>query len=81
MRLKKVERKLPWSKRLLIAVLTVVNRSRVPDVARTMMYRADFFGKPYSTLLNKGLRGPSGWTVGEREMIAAFTSRQNACVY
>jgi hypothetical protein len=49
------------------------------DVVKTMLYRPAFFGKPYSELLQAVMRGPSSWTVGERELFAAFTSRQNEC--
>jgi hypothetical protein len=27
------------------------------------------------------MRGPSRWSVGERELFASFTSRCNACVF
>jgi len=27
------------------------------------------------------MRGPSTWSVGERELFAAFTSRLNQCVF
>jgi hypothetical protein len=27
------------------------------------------------------LRGPSPWSVGERELFAAFTSKLNQCVF
>ena len=27
------------------------------------------------------MRGPSEWTVGERELFAAFTSRMNKCMF
>jgi hypothetical protein len=51
------------------------------DVVKTMLYRPEFFGKPYSTLLQAVMRGPSSWTVGERELFAAFTSRKNECQF
>jgi len=27
------------------------------------------------------MRGPSPWTIGERELFAAYVSRENACEY
>ncbi|HJT59193.1 MAG TPA: peroxidase [Ktedonobacteraceae bacterium] len=51
------------------------------DVVKTMLYRPEFFGKPYSELLQAVMRGPSSWTIGERELFAAFTSRQNECQF
>jgi hypothetical protein len=58
---------------------------RVPlDIVKVLMYRADYFGVPLCRLGQVLLRGPVslvGWTVGERELIAAFTSTLNHCVF
>lgn len=51
------------------------------DIRRILSYRADFFGQPFSTALQAVLRGPSDWSVGERELFAAFVSRLNQCDY
>lgn len=52
-----------------------------PGVVRTLRYRKDFFGRPFSVLTHQVMRGPSEWTVGERETFAAFVSRLNQCVF
>lgn len=52
-----------------------------PGVVRTLLYRKDFFGRPFSTLTQRVMRGDSPWSVGEREMFAAFVSRLNQCVF
>jgi hypothetical protein len=52
-----------------------------PGVVRTLRYRKDFFGHPVSELTQQVMRGPSPWSVGEREMFAAFVSRLNQCVF
>jgi putative intracellular protease/amidase len=52
-----------------------------PGVVRTLLYRKDFFGRPFSELTQQVMRGPSPWTVGEREIFAAFVSRLNQCVF
>jgi hypothetical protein len=51
------------------------------DVVKTMLYRPEVFGKHYSALLHTVMRGPSSWTVGERELFAAFVSRKNECQF
>lgn len=51
------------------------------DVVRTMAYRSDLFGKPFSAALQDVMRGPSEWSVGERELFAAFVSAQNQCPF
>ena len=51
------------------------------DVVRTMRYRSELFGLPFSALMQRVMRGPSDWPVGERELFAAFVSAQNQCPF
>jgi hypothetical protein len=51
------------------------------DVVRTMRYRSELFGRPFSAALQQVMRGPSDWSPGERELFAAFVSSQNQCVF
>ena len=53
----------------------------VSDIRRTLSYRPALFGQPFSAYLEAALRGPSDWSVGERELFAAFVSRTNQCAY
>lgn len=53
----------------------------VPDVVRVLSYRPQLFGIPFSACLEDVMRGPSEWSVGERELFAAFVSRQNQCPF
>lgn len=68
-------------KRLLLPVFGWKLGSRVPDVVRTLIYRPKFFGKAFNDWIQPVMRGSSGWSVWERELFAAFTSRANACVF
>jgi hypothetical protein len=52
-----------------------------PGVVRTLRYRKEFFGRPWSRLTQQVMRGPSEWSVGEREIFAAFVSHLNKCVF
>jgi hypothetical protein len=54
---------------------------QISDIRRTLSYRPELFGQPFSAYLQDVLRGPSDWSVGERELFAAFVSRKNKCVY
>ena len=65
------------------AILTVMRLmvGHAPGVVRTLFYRKEFFGDRFSRLTQQVMRGPSPWTVGEREIFAAFVSRLNQCVF
>ena len=51
------------------------------DVVRTMRYRSELFGRPFSAALQQVMRGPSEWSPGERELFAAFVSCLNQCPF
>lgn len=63
--------------RLFLAAL----RGRAPDHLKTLMYRPEFFGRRFGAIAHEALRGPSPWSVGERELFASYTSRLNQCPY
>ena len=54
---------------------------QVPGPIATMSYRSALFGKQFSPALQEAMRGPSSWTVGEREIFSAFVSKLNQCPY
>jgi hypothetical protein len=78
-RLRNVERGDSLSSRLLYAMVRMMSGFRTPDVARTMRYRKHLFGEPQSAHTQAVMRGPSEWSIGERELFAAFVSRLNQC--
>lgn len=65
--------------RMLFATILLTQRRRAPDVVRTLLFRGDLFGS--KMMFQEVLRGPSPWTIGERELFAAYVSKQNACEY
>jgi len=79
MRLSNVERGDSLANRLLFGVIRVVSRFRAPDVVRTLRYRQQLFGRPHSAHTQAVMRGPSEWSVGQRELFAAFVSHLNQC--
>jgi len=81
MRLHAVEHRHRLSQRLKLILIRLVSRRRVPDVVKTLLYRPEFFGRAMCEWTQAVMRGPSPWSVGERELFAAFTSRLNRCVF
>ena len=81
MRLRKVETGHRLPEKLKIAMIRMVSGARVHDVVRTLMYRPEFFGAHFRPWTHRILRGPSPWSVGERELFASFTSHLNKCRY
>ena len=50
-------------------------------VVKTILYRPELFGRPFSDALETAMRGPSEWSPGERELFAAFASLLNQCPF
>ena len=65
----------------MFAVMRVMTRQRVPDVVKTLTYRPDFFGNPLNECFQDAMRGDSPWSVGDRELMAAFVSKVNECEF
>ncbi len=79
MRLANVERGDSIADRLFYGIFRLISGFRAPDVVRTLKHRGTFFGTPHSHHTQAVMRGPSEWSVGGRELFAAFVSRLNAC--
>ena len=79
MRLDNVSHGHTFGKKLLLRMIRVVSRMEAPDVVKTLMYRPAFFGDPFSRFLQSVMRGPSYWSVGERELFASYTSHLERC--
>ena len=63
-----------------------VNFDAMPAIARGglaygLTQRGELFGRPYAALTQAVMRGPSEWSIGTRELFAAFVSRQNQCSF
>ena len=80
MRLQRVHRGHRFPDKALLGFMRII-MGHAPGVVRTLRYRKDFFGRPFSELTQQVMRGPSPWTVGERETFAALVSQLNKCVF
>lgn len=65
--------------RLMLKLSPLVVGADAPDILRILFYRPEFFGRPMGALHQQVLRGPSDWTVAERELLAAWVSLKNNC--
>ena len=81
MRLKTVEQGRQIRQKLMLGMMRFVIGVRVPDVLRIILHRSEFFGQPYYIWTQSIMRGPSEWSIGQRELFAAFTSHLNKCQY
>ena len=67
--------------RIVLGLARRLTGKKPDEVAMTSLYRPEFFGRPWLALARDILRGPSPWSPGERELLAAFVSRLNRCPY
>ena len=65
----------------LFLLIRVVSRHPAPDVVKTLKYRPAFFGAPMSAQFQEVMRGPSAWSIAERELMAAYVSKTNECEF
>lgn len=63
--------------RVLFAIIKAFSGYPLPDAAKLVFYRPDFYGSPMKKFTHKAMRGPSLWSVGDRELMAAFVSKLN----
>jgi uncharacterized peroxidase-related enzyme len=65
----------------LFAFIRAVSRQPIPEVVKLVMYRPDFFGTHMKKVTHESMRGSSAWSVGDRELMAAFVSQVNDCEF
>lgn len=65
--------------KVLFAIIRAASRHPVLDVIKLVKYRADFYGGPMKEVTHDAMRGPSAWSVGDRELMAAIVAKTNAC--
>jgi AhpD family alkylhydroperoxidase len=65
--------------RVLFALIRAISRQPVLDVIKLVKYRPDFYGRPMQRVTHEAMRGPSAWSVGDRELMAAFIAKTNEC--
>jgi AhpD family alkylhydroperoxidase len=63
--------------KLLFAMIRLFSRQPVPDAAKLVFYRPDFYGARAKEFTHEAMRGSSAWSVGDRELMAAYVSKVN----
>ena len=71
----------PLKTKALLFMIKTLSRQPVPDVVKTLLYRPDFFGNPMNVCFQEAMRGASKWSVGDRELMAAWVSKMNECEF
>ena len=66
---------------LLFALIRLFSGHPVPDAAKLTFYRPDFYGARAKEFTHEAMRGPSGWSIGDRELMAAFVSQVNESAF
>jgi uncharacterized peroxidase-related enzyme len=79
MRLAILDRGHSLGTKILFLLIRATSRQPVLDVIKLVKYRADFYGKPMQGVTQEAMRGPSAWSVADRELMAAFVAKTNDC--
>jgi AhpD family alkylhydroperoxidase len=67
--------------KLLFALIRLFSGHPVPDAAKLVFYRPDFYGARSKEFTHEAMRGPSDWSVGDRELTAAYVSQVNESAF
>lgn len=67
--------------KLLFRLIRLFSGQPLPDAAKLTFYRPDFYGSYAKKLTHEAMRGRSTWSVGDRELMAAYISNVNDCPF
>ena len=67
--------------KLLFAIIRMFSGRPLPDAARLVFYRPGFYGAAAKKFTHEAMRGPSAWSVADRELMAAFVSNVNESAF
>lgn len=81
MRLPRLDHGHTLAQKAILTMIRVASGQRPPDVILTLWYRKPWFGGPMSALVQAVMRGPSAWSVGERELMASYISLAQQCLF
>jgi len=67
--------------KVLFALIRLFSGHPVPDAARIVFYRPDFYGNRAKAFTHAAMRGPSAWSVADRELMAAYVANVNGSAF
>jgi uncharacterized peroxidase-related enzyme len=67
--------------KVLFVVIRVFSGHPPPDAAKLVFYRPDFYGAQAKEFTHEAMRGPSAWSVADRELMAAYVSKMNESAF
>jgi AhpD family alkylhydroperoxidase len=79
MRLEILDRGHRLHTKAIMALIRVVSGHPVVDAVKLAFYRPGFYGG--GPLTHEAMRGKSDWSIGDRELMAAYVSKANECPF
>jgi uncharacterized peroxidase-related enzyme len=79
MRLRILDHGHRWHTKAIMALIRVFSGHPVVDAVKLAFYRPDFYGG--GPLTHEAMRGHSDWSIGDRELMAAYVSKANECPF
>jgi hypothetical protein len=79
MRLEILDRGHRLRTKAIMALIRVFSGHPVVDAVKLAFYRPDFYGG--GPLTHEAMRGQSDWSIGDRELMAAYVSKTNDCPF
>ena len=67
--------------KILFKIIRIFSGYPLPDAAKIIFYRPDFYGNQMKQFTHAAMRGDSSWTIAERELMAAYISKLNECSF
>lgn len=67
--------------RVLNRFISLASGVRAPDAQRVTLRNKAFFGVSMGAWTQAAMRGPSAWSIGERELMAAMVAKWNDCAF
>src|ERR1700745_886932 len=67
--------------KVLFKLIRLFSGHPVPDAARLVFYRPDFYGARSKAFTHHAMRGSSDWSGGDRELMAAYVSKVNGSAF